>query len=581
MENFNINIEQIEINDFINHCDTLISQNLNSNSLIKFLAPTFELFSSSFQFEYSAFFLMDSRTYKFEYKDSTDVKKQDKIIEIFNHSIDSGYIAEVIDKEKLVIIQNGIDKNSFNSLIILPVFKHQGVLGIFLIESKQNDFNNLIIDRINLLSKIFAARLEIFLINTENKNILSVIEQKVAVRTLNLINSKRELEIVLNAVQTAILVIEPETNIIIHANPEAIRLISGDEKNIINEAPSLFLEQIPIDDKVIFSRNYESTLTNLNKEKIPIFRSTSKIKYEKEYIIIESFVDITHIKDIERKLKLANDHLEQKVQERTEELKEMVNKLKVEVEERKKAEAEIKKLLEKEKEVNEIKSRFISLVSHEFRTPLTIINTSAQIVQNYRDKISVEEQNQYMKRIQKTVQQMSSLLENVLFFSKSGTLGLKYQPKEFNIVRFSEGVINDVKLSSGKNQEIKFQCNLENEKVFIDSRLYRYILINILSNAIKYSDENTNIDISLNSENHQIILCIKDSGIGIPDNEKDKIFDEFYRAENVGNIPGTGLGLSVIYTSLKSMGGKIEVDSKESIGSTFKITIPNNTKDIS
>ena len=275
---------------------------------------------------------------------------------------------------------------------------------------------------------------------------------------MSIAQSKRELQAILNAVQTAILVIDPETNKIISANSVAVSLIGDKADNIVGNEPQIYFkgknENFIVDDKIKFSRNFESTITNFKEVPIPILRSIANISIGNQAFRIESFLDITERKMNEIALKQANELLELKVQERTEDLQILVHKLRGEIAEREKVELEVRKMLAKEKELNEMKSKFVSLVSHEFRTPLTIIRSAAQILDKYHNQIDPAQFKEYLERIISTVDNMTDLMENVLFIGKTDNKKHSFAPHQINVIGFAQGITRDIKLTSISDIEI-------------------------------------------------------------------------------------------------------------------------------
>jgi signal transduction histidine kinase len=241
--------------------------------------------------------------------------------------------------------------------------------------------------------------------------------------------------------------------------------------------------------------------------------------------------------------------------------------------ERKQAEAEIRNALEREKELNELKSRFVSIASHEFRTPLATILSSAQLIENYSQKWSDEKKVSHLHRIQNSVRHMTELLNDVLLINKAEVGKLEFNPVPISLSCFCQEIIEDIQLASNDHKiifEDKSQCKIINA----DQKLLRHILTNLLSNAIKYSPNKENVYFDLDDRNNNIIFRVRDEGIGIPEKEQGEIFTSFNRASNVGTISGTGLGLSIIKRSVDLHGGHIELDSKLGVGTTFTIKLP-------
>ena len=246
----------------------------------------------------------------------------------------------------------------------------------------------------------------------------------------------------------------------------------------------------------------------------------------------------------------------------------------VDVTEQKLAEAEIRKALEKEKELNELKSSFVSIASHEFRTPLTTIVMSAEILEHHRDKLSQERQRQEFQRIKATVNRMTELIDDVLIISKAESRFQEFNPTSFNLEQFCRQLVEDIQRSTRSNHTIDFISKGVPLLSCMDESLLHHILTNLLSNAIKYSPKGGIVDFQVDCQDKDVRFQIKDSGIGIPPEDQKRLFETFHRAKNVGKIPGTGLGLSIVKRMVDLHGGQIRVESEVGMGTNFIVTIP-------
>jgi signal transduction histidine kinase len=248
----------------------------------------------------------------------------------------------------------------------------------------------------------------------------------------------------------------------------------------------------------------------------------------------------------------------------------------IEITERKRAEIETQHALEKVKELSELKSRFIFMVSHEFRTPLTSIFTASELLEHYGHKWPPEKVLQYLKQIQESVQRMNSLLEDILLIGAGEVGKLKLKPTELDIVDFCQHLIEEARLSRQNRHIFNFTHDAQKQRVVIDAKLLRHILSNLLSNAIKYSPEEKTVDFNLRVDHAQIIFQVIDYGIGIPPEDQKHLFELFHRATNVGTIGGTGIGLSIVKKSVDALGGSISFESSINAGSNFTVSIPIN-----
>ncbi|HEY9812844.1 MAG TPA: ATP-binding protein, partial [Candidatus Sericytochromatia bacterium] len=248
---------------------------------------------------------------------------------------------------------------------------------------------------------------------------------------------------------------------------------------------------------------------------------------------------------------------------------------------RKLAESEIHNALAKEKELSELKSRFITIASHEFRTPLTTILSAAQALKAYFHNWTDEKKFAYLQYIEDAVGHMSGLLKDVLVIAKAEAGKLEFSPVEIDLVKFCSELTEEMQLNDSNQHRLNFiicsNCfgvSLSSVIAYMDEKLLRQIFSNLLANAIKYSPSNSAVQFKLTCENNYAIFQVQDAGIGIPLQDQKMVFDPFHRAENVGNIPGTGLGLTIVKNSCSLHGGSISVDSKVGKGTTFTVILP-------
>lgn len=250
----------------------------------------------------------------------------------------------------------------------------------------------------------------------------------------------------------------------------------------------------------------------------------------------------------------------------------------------KRASEQLRHALAKEREIMEFRTRFVSMVSHEFRTPMTTILSSADLLEYYLEEWpndKLDKKFQALHRIQSATVNMTQLLEDVLFIGRAEMSQLPFNPQPLDLAPFCEEIVEEFKFSSTKNYTINFVQNYSPEflidpsrKSYFDEKLLRYILNNLLSNAIKYSPDGGEISLELTCTETEVIFMIKDSGIGIPSDEIPRLFQTFHRGGNVGNIPGTGLGLAMVKRSTDLHGGEISVTSEVGFGTTFTVRLP-------
>ncbi|MBW4638101.1 MAG: PAS domain S-box protein [Gloeocapsa sp. UFS-A4-WI-NPMV-4B04] len=242
--------------------------------------------------------------------------------------------------------------------------------------------------------------------------------------------------------------------------------------------------------------------------------------------------------------------------------------------ERKQVEAEIRNALTQAQELNELKSRFVSMVSHEIRNPLNSVLAATEILERYSERWSQEKKQDFFQRIKNGVSKMTDLLDDVLFMGRVETGRLEVKPVPFDLEKFCRDLIKEIKLSTGSQHAIAFVSQGQCADAYLDKKLLGHILTNLLSNAIKYSPQGGTIDFKLTCQDGEVIFQIQDRGIGIPPEDMERLFESFHRASNVKNIPGTGLGLAIVKRCIELQKGKISVTSEVGKGTIFTITLP-------
>jgi PAS domain S-box-containing protein len=243
--------------------------------------------------------------------------------------------------------------------------------------------------------------------------------------------------------------------------------------------------------------------------------------------------------------------------------------------ERKRTE-EIRLALEKEKELSELKLRFFSLASHEFRTPLSTILMATQLLQHFNGECPKEKIFRNLQRIETAGKHMTHLLNDILTINRAETGKLDFHPQLFDLEKFCRNLVEEMQGSAGSQYTITFSSKCPGQTAYMDERLLGSIITNLLENAIKYSPQGGDVDFVIVIEQKKAIFRIRDEGIGIPQEDIGQMFEPFHRGKNVGRIAGTGLGLTVVKKCVELHGGTITVASKVGVGTTSTVTLPLN-----
>ena len=240
----------------------------------------------------------------------------------------------------------------------------------------------------------------------------------------------------------------------------------------------------------------------------------------------------------------------------------------------KQADATLAKALGKEKDTNKLMADFLSMVSHEFRNPITVINSSAQLLECYLEVLNQEERSEIFERIHSSIQKVLILLDDILLLSESNTKGFMFNPEPLNSDLLLQDIIKEISQTYNSKCSIEYANRLKDKKITADKKILRQVLSNLLSNAVKYSEPGAAINVLVMQNENSFIFEIEDKGIGIEENELNKIFLPFYRGSNTEGHKGSGLGLSIVKKGVEMHSGSINISSKPGQGTRFKISIP-------
>lgn len=289
----------------------------------------------------------------------------------------------------------------------------------------------------------------------------------------------------------------------------------------------------------------------------PVEVSISSYETDSGRFAIAFINDITIRKESEEALKDLNAQLEQKVKDRTQSLSDA---------------------LEKEKELNELKSRFVSIASHEFRTPLSTILSSAYLISRYNKTEEQSNRDKHIARIVSSVNMLNDILNDFLSVGKIEEGKIQLRITEFNMKELIEGIIGEMQTILKPGQIVMYD-HAGSETIMLEPSLLRHIVMNLLSNAIKFSPEHSSIEINCVHKPGEMVLAVRDHGMGISEEDKQHLFSRFFRGGNVTNIQGTGLGLHIVAKYAELMNGTIVCNSALNNGTEFIITFDLNNID--
>jgi signal transduction histidine kinase len=239
--------------------------------------------------------------------------------------------------------------------------------------------------------------------------------------------------------------------------------------------------------------------------------------------------------------------------------------------------AEIYEALESEKKLNELKSRIITVISHEYRTPLTTILSSAELLERYSHKWAEQRKITHLKRIQSAANHLTDLVGDILDISQVEAGQLDFSPSPLNLESFCRQLVEELQRSDACEHSLTFVSLGDCSSCIVDEKLIRQIFTNLLLNAIKYSAQGSTVQFNLRCQGDKVVFQVQDEGIGIPIEDQAQLFKPFERASNVGTISGTGLGLAIVKRLVDLHSGEIAVESAVGVGTTFTVTLPLNS----
>ena len=399
-------------------------------------------------------------------------------------------------------------------------------------------------------------------------------------------------EALFNSASMAIIVVD-KNGVIVMANPLANNLFAYNDNSMVGEVLEKLIPQRYHHKHVGYRDHYIEqpkartmglgmTLSAQKKDgtEFPVEISLGQFKNGDEQFAIAYIADISKRKLNEEKIllqqaemelvneemKKLNANLEATVNSRTNELQLTLNALKASKE-------ELTLSLEKEKEVNDLKSRFVSMASHEFRTPLSTILSSISLLSKYISTEDQHKRDKHIDRIKSSVKTLTDILNEFLSLGRIEEGKVDVKSEEFDISEFFKDLINEMSVLLKPGQNFQFK-HLGQTHTYTDSHLLKHVMINLISNAIKFSPENTFINIETEVTDQNTLIKITDNGIGIPVSDQVHLFERFFRATNVTNIQGTGLGLHIVGRYIEILKGTIKYHSEFEKGSCFEILLP-------
>jgi PAS domain S-box-containing protein len=398
--------------------------------------------------------------------------------------------------------------------------------------------------------------------------------------TSNPFNESNRYEAFFNFASMGIVVVNSKS-LIQSVNPFALKLFGYSMEEIINKPIEVLIPQRYHDKHIghrdAYTKNPKSRpmgvgvdLFALKKDgtEFPVEVSLGNYDNNGERNVIAFISDISIRKRAESEIDKLNGELEITVEQRTKELTETLHQLE-------QSKEELSKSLAKEKELNELKSRFVSMASHEFRTPLSTVLSSAYLIEKYNNTEDQPKREKHLQRIISSVNMLTDILNEFLSVGKIEEGKIQVRLIEFDLQKQIEEILQEMQSNAKKEQQIQY-AHFGEPLVILDVSLIKHIVMNLISNAIKFSGEKSKIEVKTVVREKTIELSVKDFGIGISPDDQTHLMERFFRGKNAINIQGTGLGLHIIAKYAELMNGRVSCTSELDKGTEFVLTFDKN-----
>jgi PAS domain S-box-containing protein len=466
---------------------------------------------------------------------------------------DRAYLRTMYETERPMLIRDtqlyenwhkDLSSNWIRASLGAPVRIDGQIIGFLILDSAAPDtFSDVQASVLQAFADLASTAIQNANLYAQLNRHAAMLEEHVVERTLQLSEAKERVEAILNNSSDAI-ILGSYDGVIVQVNPAFYHLTGYDSEEILGHS---LLDLVHMDDVMLLIQALDDVVNREGQAR------TEVVGRCKDGTLFDADIALAAI------LKQGQ-------------IQGVVCSIR-DITARKQAEKEIRAALEKERELNELKSRFTSMVSHEFRTPLTVIGSSAGILGEYADRLSEERKQSHLGNIQTQIKHLVELLDDVLMLSRAENLELEITAMPLDLAGLCRELVAEIQQTARQHQ-IELKITGSDIKPVMDAKLMRQVVANLLSNAVKYSPGGGLVNLDLHIGDEHVLIRVKDRGIGIPENDVKRLFEAFHRAENVGNISGTGLGLPIVKRAVEAHRGTIGVDSKQGEGTTFTIRIP-------
>lgn len=430
-----------------------------------------------------------------------------------------------------------------------PIRAHGTIIGFLSIDSyTPNFFSETHLAPLKSFASKAAVAIENAQLYAQVRQHASLLEERVEARTRELTQTKDQIEAIFENSSDIILLVD-RAGAIQRVNTMAVQVFDRAMDELIGQKLS---EWIRADDRTEFLRVFETVVRQQRQQRVELTVQTGRRTVFDADIALSPIVE------------QAGE---------SEQVARVVASLR-DITDRKNTERQMRHMLQREMELSDLKSRYVSMASHELRNPLSVAQMSLDLIDRYRHRLTDDQIDQEFDKIRSSIHGMIEMLNNMLTIGRVESGRLEYDPEPIIFDELCRVIINEHQDKFVERERIAYRFSGDRSLVQADPRLVRHILTNLLSNAIKYSPEESLVDLDVQQTSGEIRVTVRDQGIGIPAKDQVRLFEAFHRGENVGKRPGSGLGLTIVKQAVDMHGGEIMFESEEGVGTTFVVVLP-------
>jgi PAS domain S-box-containing protein len=531
------------------------------------IVSTLNNFLTLLNVKYVSLFKLDYESFEFKLHHCIEETYYDTAKDDFEFLIDEGILAQALSGSQILVYPELYDEGISDNFVIIPLVCTYGTDYLIVISLTEHwkQYKQNSVRFCELQSDFIVYALDDAFYRNEIKNLKLELDNSKHQNIAEIYNKKEDVNAILNAIQAGVIIAFKETGAILQTNPMAEKMIGSTNANLLNKPIKDFLKQ----ENNISNKHFESKLITSNGSTIDVLRkNTVTLIFDVEYIV-ESFIDITDQKEAQKVLEMSKTQLEELVKIRTKDLEKTILELEDQINLRVIAE----NIAENEKKYSDLKTKFFLMVSHEFRTPLTMIRNNTEIIKHHHEKLTKEGLQKSTSDMLYVIDYLSLVLLNMNNYQQFGQMNLEASSSQ---IRFKDLIQDKLKkISQFVSKPIDIEIDVPEDHILSYSiETISPIVENLMDNVVKYAKDTISAQVVYSTDGDNHIYMISDQGIGIPSKDIARVTEIFYRGSNTLHIPGVGMGLAIVSQIIKLLGGQFDIQSIENIGTNITVKIP-------